>query len=426
MLIRFILLFLLLIFKNCKQSQNFFESLINKKGNEDKRYHVVINPNGIQMYNKPNDFDSKIGAIGFGEKFENQNDTSVEIGRVLWIKITYKDKVGWIISNRGIDHLYFWFGFGNQKAVAQVVDAPVYEFPTEFSNVIDRANQFAILNCSFVSIPYESDPDLNEVGYPVGTRNASVVEQWYETKTTDGKSGYISSNHFQYYPTNSEKYVIEEAKIGKLYYREGRFKIVNKKPILLSIEMFEPYSKDINFVFRDKFYKTRESRLINGNRYYKARFDKKIFTNDRRQIFLSSSDAYISEQDIQYYTPREFTEYTALYTTFKGDKKAMNAMRRLFEKYSLYRDYSNFNLEKIFLGRKMVGNFYIASIGEHKLILQKIENEYKVISREISNDPKLIDINRDGIYEIDTMEPGRPSSYPVRLYYFNGKYRESK
>lgn len=425
MFIRFILLFVILIFQNCKQSQFLFESLINKKGNEDKRYHIVINPNGIQMYNKPNNFDSKIGVIGFGEKFENQKDM-IEFGSVLWIEIIYKNKVGWIISNREIDYRYFWFGYGNQKAVAQVVDAPIYEYPTEFSNVINRVNQFTILNCSFVAIPYESDPDLNEVGYPVGTINAPAVEEWYETKTTDGKSGYISSSHFQYYQTDSEKYAIEAAKIGKLYYREGRFKIVNKKPILFSIEMLKPYSKDINFVFQDKFYETRESRLINGNRYYKARFDERIFTKDKKKTFLSWLDAYISEQDIQYYTPKEFTEYTVLNTTFKADKKAMDAMRRLFEKYSLYRDYSNFNLEKIFLGRNMNGNFYLASIGEHKLILQKIENEYKIISREISSNPKLVDIDHDGIYELDTMQPGRPSNYPVRLHFSNGKYKESK
>ncbi|MBK9498659.1 MAG: hypothetical protein KBF99_09465 [Leptospiraceae bacterium] len=423
---------------------------------EMENYYIVNDPNGLTVYSSSEDFKSKKDFIPRGVKFQFTTPAKKDLqfyidpNKIWWKEIKWDDKTGWLPWNLNYEKqtLKFSHSYMNaekyQNFALSQETTQILELPMEGSKVIETIPAFKILKSNFsaqIMKDYRDDYETTEYFSP----NPNEIT-WHEIETSDGKLGYTSDKNIHLY---SEREEALNAQKDKRIFKKGYFVIKNYRPNLYRDNPLESISNSAKVkISKEKIHFVTNSEIINGIRYYildlesKLKKNKSVIIKDSKSI-SNNRNILISEKDGVFYNIQEFPEYTAKHTSFKGDKRLIDIMRKEYEgeRFSMYLNYSKFELRKISNKSKDGNSYYLgkAYLGanpppdefdrrfKYMIFLKNKNGEYlPMLSGLTSSIPiRILDLDKDGNYEIETEIHERVSNKRNLYILKDGKYISS-
>ena len=395
-------------------------------------YSIVTDPNGITFYSKPLNLKSKSGVLSPGAKYQYTSVVKQEPNASdTWKEIMYEGNKVWIIWNPILEDrlvLNFSTHISNETPlelgyVLTEKEIGILEFPFSDAKQIEKVNPFAILKSFYFAEQRSHFKGFHEVDFS-NPRKAT----WHEITTESGVRGYINDVDASFY---SDLDKIKSAANDKRLQKVGFFKLKKSKAILYygdSLKAFSSKVKVNEFGIDSSIEKS-------GIRYYRLSHTQYLMreklidiTRNGKKIPWKETDEdldfYISEKDGIFYTEMEASRKTIDNTRFKGDKSAIRVMQREYEENSLFLNYSKFKLKQIPNKLSDGDTYYIATAylylgqtpsndefsgGNRRMILRKNKGKYQAVSSNlVSSIPlRILDLDKDGVYEIVTEEHWR-------------------
>ncbi len=401
-------------------------------------YSIVTDPNGIAFYTSPMDLKSKSGVLSTGAKYEytsiiNQEPDAYDT----WKEITYEGRNVWIIWNPNLeDKLVLNFSryatretFSEEGYVLAEKEIAILESPFPEAKQVEKIKSFTFLKSFYSAEQLSHFKGFHEVDFS-NPRKAI----WYEVMTESGKPGYVNDIFTTFY---SDLKNAKSAANGKFIQKDGYLKLTKSKPTLYFGDSLETFPSKVKVTFSKEIseFGVKSSIEKNGIRYY--RLDHLQYLIDNKVIIITRNgkffpwdeadenlDFYISEKDGIYYSEMDVSRKTIENTSFKGDKSAIHVMQREYEENSLYLNYSKFKLKKIPNKLSDGDTYYIATAylyldrspsndefdeANRRMILRKNKGAFEAVSSNlVSSIPlRILDLDKDGVYEIVTEEHWR-------------------
>ncbi|MBP7280588.1 MAG: hypothetical protein KBA66_03365 [Leptospiraceae bacterium] len=401
-------------------------------------YSIVTDPNGIAFYKSPMDLKSKSGILSSGAKYEYTSVVKQEPDAYdTWKEIIHEGNNVWIIWNPILEDrlvLNFSNHISNETPlelgyVLTEKEMSILEFPFADAKQIEKVNSFTILKSSYYAEQRSHFKGYHEVDYS-NPRKAT----WYEVITESGNKGYINDVNAAFY---SEAQEAKSAANDKRIQKGGFLKLKNPKPKLYFGDTLETFSSKVKIRF-SKFiqeFDIHSSLEKSGVRYYQLKNIESLIKEEIIRITHNGKpfpwkesdnnlDFYISEKDGIFYTEMEASRNTIENTSFKGDRSAIRVMQREYEENSLFLNYSKFKLKQIPNKLSDGDTYYIATAylylghtpsndefdeANRRMILRRDKGVYKAVSSNlVSSIPlRILDLDKDGVYEIVTEEHWR-------------------
>ena len=408
-------------------------------------YAYVLNPNGISLYEKANDFKSKITDIPYGQKiimtYEQVSGTE-EVSK--WTSVSFNGKNGYVYSIEPYKD-NDWIVLNPLEAYNEntkknepafsIVQSPktiLYELPNLNAKQITELEQFTLVpiltSGSSFDIFINNNIDLELGG------NDRI---WYEVLIGEQRGFILNSIN---YPTT--KVLAEEQANNKILNQKGYFLLTSQNPKLFSMENKLAIDKDYTVKIKSKsvFLNVSESRLINGDQVYLVNLGEKISLKRKdknKEEDYPPYAAYISDKYGMFFTEQKFSDYTVANTRYKGDMNVIRIVREEFEKRGIYLNYLDFSVKKISDGKYSEDNFLIASAyteyfeneisgkpNLRSIILKQTDGVYETVSGSIyTNNPiQYRDLDNDGTMEVMVKNPTRGRKETVIYGLKDGRY----
>jgi hypothetical protein len=367
---------------------------------------------------------------------ESESDTNF-----YWSKTSYKKRTGFIISIfPEMNYLVFRkrsSGDGQIQYGLVQEDVDIYELPFKESKVIGKLKSLSVVPILF-GYNYGDSLEDNELipekvnngkkvrssrikgimGGAIGDLAASTDREEVTWQEIDSNvRGYVFAN----IPfVDSKEKGLEYSK-KKILKKRSFLKLKNSKPVIysdLSLKDKKIYKGQIP---KNIFLISDLSVSIEDKKYYKVNLgelSKQIYGKKSSNQF-THWDAFISSEDVEYFSEKDYSDYTLKNTKFKGDKNALLAMKKEFEENGLYLNFTDFELKKIKVlkGKKTyyvaVGYYGYYNKKENRndfnfefAILSKSNNSYEIIKRNPSphaiSYKEFLNLTNDDILEVIT------------------------
>jgi|GEM_PF-1986723 hypothetical protein len=404
----------------------FFSLVTADSQTENKA--ILVNINGLPIY-KSKDINRKIGVLEKGEEFLIISKHSDEN----WVRIETKKGNGFILNSNFLssDILTFTNPLEKRYLVLKHEKNFLLEKPFFDARVLENLNQFSIVEILALGSSIENIKGYGE-------------DRWYEVKTKDNKNGFVKDIAISYESLEQAKSVAEKKQLqlsgyalvsAPIYLKEPGGEVINEK------NMKNGFSK------KDEFINVIESQEKNGIKYYFTSMSnpsRKMKMQITPEHFNESPfDAWISEQNVKYFTPKEFTLYTLKNSKFNEDKSLLEktfAQNEDIPSLNFLNAYQNlltskkkkentyYGLVNLFIG-------YVNSSGFGELepvmfLYKKDKENFTVFAGKISDRGKIkiFDLDKDGIPEIfssmDNESMSRVAFTTPAFYgYINGAYK---
>lgn len=406
---------------------------------EIESFAFVNNPNGIQLYNKAGDFKSKTNIIRYQDEFELYGSYGAEIKGKHWRKVKFQKKDFYILE----DEMYLQFENkeSDEYALVQEKDLVVYEKPFKDSKIIGKLDQFSIVNPLSLFRVYDSYMGSLEM-----EGNQNQFNTWYKVKTQKQLTGFILNGIGE---PSTTKESIEEEKNKKVLNIKGYCELTTKSQNFYMDEKLNNQLEDRikkifqakQFVSSDYSFEKNKVRYFHIHSFLQTKKTKSELDTDKKRMRegirskynTENFEAYISEKQCKFYTAKEYSDYTATNSQFKGDKNAIYTMKKIFDQNNLYLDYTHFKLIPLNPKSSKFDSYFFAALPRKKknnfknyeraILLRKTKTDYEVASNSLYPYLELIDIDKDGILELFVHAPMRADMSENELFIFlKGKY----
>ncbi len=410
----------------------------DSENSEAEFYAFVNNPNGIQLYSKVGDFKSKTKSMRYQDEF-GLYGSNEDINGKSWRRVKFQKKDYYISDPDG--YLQFENGVSENYALVQEKSLILYEKPFKDARVIGKLEQFSIVNP--VSLFRFHDEYMGRFEME-GSLNQ--FNTWHKIITSQQLTGFILNGIGEIYTLET----MEENKSKKALNVKGVCEIISTASDFYSDEILKEQADDkTKEIFqKEKFLPTDYSFEKNKIRYYSINLtvytkktpmeldktDKNPFRNKRiKKYSIENYVAFISEKQCKFYSEREYSDYTASNSQFTGDKKAIFAMKQIFDRNNFYLDYTHFKLIPLNPESSKFDSYFVAVLPvsdknddgkyEKAILLRKSKYDFQAVSHSLYPDIKLVDIDKDGISELLVGVPMRADLSDNELYIFQkGKY----
>lgn len=402
---------------------------------EIKTFAFVENANGIQLYSKAGDIESKTAVMRYQDDFELYGDYGKEVKNQIWRKIKFQGKDYFIFELEG--YMEFEKSDTEKYGLVQEKGVTLYEKPFKDAKTIGKLDQFSIvktnglhrLGVNFLPSA-ESELTLNQ------------LSTWHSVTISKQITGFILNGIGE----ASDLESIEDAKSKRALNLKGFCELSKKTKTFFSDEKLNKTvdARSKKILQSERFLATNYSFEKNKVRYYhihktiykkknKEELANKKKANIKRKIPMfirkynaEDFEAYISEKDCHYFTESEYSDYTVTHSNFSGDMNAIYAVKKVYEENFLFLDFTNFILRPLNPNHSKSISYFIALIPSKDLdshlkynnaiLLAKKNGVYEAVSNSLYPNLDIIDIDKDGTFEVIIRAPLRGDTSDNNLF----------
>ncbi|HRG44576.1 MAG TPA: hypothetical protein PLG41_00110 [Leptospiraceae bacterium] len=400
-------------------------SLINAETQTEKKA-FLLNVNGIFIY-KTKDINQKVGNLIYQDEFfilENANDEE-------WTKIRKGKEFGFIRKPKSTSEeiLLFDSPISKNYLVTRISKNQILEQPFSDSKSLDALEKFSVLEILSYSLPFEH-------------KKENLEQRWFEVKAKNHRVGFVKDVALFYDSLEKAMTVVQKKQISLSGYA------LVSNPIYLT----EPDGKVIETNKRGsskkgEFIPVKESQERKGVKYFYTSMRNPSLSYKMQATPKGFQDkpfaGWISEKNVKYFTPGEFSQYTLRSSKYTGDKLLLEKIFAQNEDLPLNylnvylnpigdkkeKEKSLFSITSLYIG--YVNSSGYGEIEPQSFVVKKEKESYTVFAGNISNRGKFefFDLDHDGIPEIfSSMETNSMSrvafTAPAFYGYINGAYIE--